>query len=312
METTNEQTPKKKKKFWKIALGMIITGVVGIGGYAAYKLWPRDISVSLDSSSDPIVVTVNTSISPSDLKENYQVVVYNHSNKVHTYLKFDGVSKKVTYEMIHLLDGQRYTFQLMKNDLTIPKSIKWSTPNTYTKPQTIVEEAIKVTYTEVSISRIDVGTPDYERKVWNGVKIMMRDKEQKYSYSIGNMTQDKPVFNGLKPGDYEVVVTNSEGVEDRQPLSLARIENRGTPLTKEQIQSVFDKVSNKLLSVSEAKNMLSVGPVKLANSVQNGEITTLFELLDDAYNYQTKVTIVSFDIDPNTNKIKSGTLKVRI
>lgn len=312
MKTTNEQVPKKKKKLWKIALGVIIASVIGVGGFAAYKLWPREISVSLNGEMNPIEVTVNTSISPTDLKENYQVVVYNQNNKVHTYLKFDGVSKKVTYEKIHLLDGQRYTFQLIKNDLTVPKSIKWSTTNVFTKPQSIVEEKGETKYSEVSIEKIEMGTPDYDKKVWNGVKIIMRDDVQEYTYSIGNKKQNKSVFNGLKPGDYEVVVTNSEGMEDTQPLFLANIENKETPLTNEQVQSVFDKVSKKLLTVSEAKSMLSVGPVKLASSVQDGEINTLFELLDDAYNYQTKVTVVSFDVDPNTNKIKSGTLKVRI
>lgn len=312
METTNEQVLKKKKKLWKIVLGIIIAVVIGAGGFAAYKLWPREISVSLNAEKDPIEVTVNTSISPTDLKENYQVVVYNQNNKVHTYLKFDGVSKKVTYEKIHLLDGQKYTFQLIKNDLTVPKSIKWSTNNVFTKPQSIVEGKEETKYSEVSIEKIEMGTPDYNKKVWNGVKIIMRDDEQEYTYSIGNKKQNEPVFNGLKPGDYEVVVTNSEGVEDTQPLFLANIENKETPLTKEQVQSIFDMVSQKSLSVSEAKSRLSVGPVKLASSVQDGEINTLFELLDDAYNYQTKVTVVSFDVDKNTNKIKSGTLKVRI
>lgn len=312
METTNEQIPKKKKKLWKIVLGIIIAVVIGVGGFAAYKFWPREISVSLNTENDPIEVTVNTSISPTDLKENYQVVVYNQNNKVHTYLKFDGVSKKVTYEKIHLLDGQKYTFQLIKNDLTVPKSIKWSTNNVFTKPQSIVVGKEEIKYSEVSIENIEMGTPDYNKKVWNGVKIIMRDDEQDYTYSIGNKKQNEPVFNGLRPGDYEVVVTNSEGVEDTQPLFLANIENKETPLTKEQVQSVFDKVSKKSLTVSEAKSMLSVGSVKLASSVQDGEIKTLFELLDDAYSYQTKVTVISFDVDPNTNKIKSGTLKVRI
>ena len=286
--------------------------IIGAGGFAAYKLWPREMSVSLNAEDDPIEVIVNTTISPTDLKENYQVVIYNQNNKVHTYLKFDGVSKKVTYEKIHFLDGQKYTFQLIKNDLTVPESVKWSTNNVFTKPQSREEDGEEGKYSEVSIENIEMGTPDYNMKVWNGVKIIMRDEEQEYTYSIGDKKQNEPVFNGLKPGDYEVVVTNSEGGEDTQPLFLANIENKETPLTKEQVQSIFDKVSQKSLSVSEAKSRLSVGPVKLASSVQDGEITTLFELLDDAYNYQTKVTVVSFDVDPNTNKIKSGTLKVRI
>lgn len=313
MNTTKGQSTKKKRKILKTVLEIIAVGVIGVVGYAAYKLWPKEISVSLDSGSDPVVVSVSSSIDPENLKDKYQVVIYDRNNKVHSYLHFDGKTKEVSYSKSHLMDGEKYTFVFERIDRKQIDKLTYRGNMVVDMPIIEIEEDI-VMPTIVSIASVSEGVPDYNKKVWNRITIVMVDNDKSYQYSIGEKRQSTPVFNNIKPGTYTIVVKDEQGNEDSQEIVLPAINPKGDALTLPQVQSIIDKVSSGDIEPSDAQGYLANGNVNLAKPVSSKEsdnIKTLWGVLTEA-KWGTKFKVESFQVDLNTNKIKSGTLKISV
>ena len=158
------------------------------------------------------------------------------------------------------------------------------------------------------IDHIDPGIADHTALVWNKVKVVMK-QDGDFTYSIGDISQTSPEFNGIKPGSYTVTVKNADGVTATQPLVLKDIKKLDPPLTIQQVQDIFDKVSSGKMSASTAQDKLAGGNVNLSKTIQPGDIKTLWgALMEAAMGERFKVN--SFDNDPNTNKIKSGSLSL--
>lgn len=316
VEQKADKTPKKKNLLWL----WITLGVVGALAIVAVVLFlvlgnaSHPISATLTEKGGTIFIELSGE-RPSTLKSDYKVVVYDDNNSVHAPIFFNGSETRVRYSTTNLLEGGCYTFNVERKDGKYIKDLIWTTSNRYcvpvTEPVTVVEAIDTVpapVIVKPEIERITNGVPNSQKGVWNKVVVIMKDTTISYTYTIGDITQKSPEFNGLKPGNYTVTVETADGYSTTAPLLLNSIKKLDAPLTVEEVQAVFDKVSDGSMSASAAQNKLAVGNVNLS-SVIEPDIRTLWGALMEAAMGE-KFKVVSFTNDPNTNKIKSGTLKL--
>ncbi|MGN1156033.1 MAG: hypothetical protein ACI4TK_07635, partial [Agathobacter sp.] len=166
---------------------------------------------------------------------------------------------------------------------------------------------VPITPVKPEIDRIEIGIADNEALVWNKVKVIMK-KSGNFTYTIGDKSQTSPEFNNIKPGSYTVIVKNDNGVSVSQPIVLRDIKKLSPPLSLAQIQDIFDKVSSGTMSATVAQDKLAEGNVNLTRTIQP-DIRTLWGALMEA-SMGEKFRVISFENDPNTNKIKSGSLNL--
>lgn len=256
------------------------------------------ISASMRVNGEVIVIDVD-GVSATALNKEYKVVVYDEQNRPHGTTGFMNKKKFAQYSMVNMMEGQCYTFNLERKDGNSIKNLHWQTSHEYCMPVPPVKP---------EIDHIEPGIADHTALVWNIVTVVMKQDED-FTYSIGNNTQKSPVFNGIKPGSYTVTVKNTDGVKSTQPLVLKDIKKLDPPLTLQQVQDIFDKVASGKMSASTAQDKLAEGNVNLSQTIQPGDIRTLWGALMEAAMGE-KFNVNSFDNDPNTNKIKSGSLSL--
>lgn len=284
------------KKYWIIAAAVLV--VIGL-----IAIWPKGgdkIEASMRVNGDAIVIDV-AGPSATTLNKEYKVVVYDEQNRPHGTTGFMNKRKFAQYSIINMLEGRSYTFNIERKDNKPIKDLRWKTSHVYCVPVAPVRP---------EIDHIEMGIADHTKLVWNKVTIVMK-KEGDFTYSLDGNSQKSPVFNGIKPGSYTVTVKNSEGVTASQPLVLNDIKQLPPPLTLEQVQAIFDKVSSGTMSATAAQVMLAEGNVNLSTPIKQGNIRTLWgALMEAAMGIRFRVN--SFENDPNTNKIKSGSLSLTI
>ena len=257
--------------------------------------------VSMQDKGQVLVLEVKN-VKVANLKKEYRFVVYDETNSMHQTLSFNGKTNLVQYNISHMLSGQCYNFALERKDGKHIDNLRWSTSTQYCVPVPPAPPAKPV------IESIEIGASDSERQVYKKVTIYMKE-EGDYTYVIGDIKQSSPEFTDLKPGEYTVYVSNSDGVKTSQEIILKKIKRLPPPLTLTQIQSVFDKVSSGAMSASVAQDSLANGNVDLSITIQPGDIKTLWGALMQAAMGESFV-VGDFQNNPNTNKIKSGTLKL--
>lgn len=275
-----------------VAVGGIICLIIALTG--------EDKLVASMQVKEGIVSIEVEGVTSTTLNKEYKVAVYDQSNKVHGTAFFKKKKKKVAqYPTMHLLEGQCYTFNVERKDGNAIKKLRWKTGHEYCVPTPPVKP---------EIDHIKSGTQDHENLVWNNVEIVMK-KEGNFTYSIGDKQQSTNVFNNVRPGSYTVIVKNEEGVSTSQPLILKEIKKLPPALTLQEVQDIFDKISNGSMSAATAQDKLAEGNVNLTREVQPGNIKTLWGALMEA-EMGEKFVVNSFENDPNTNKIKSGSLTI--
>lgn len=256
------------------------------------------VTASMRENGAVIVIDVDGP-SASALNKDYKVVVYDEQNRPHGTTEFMNKKKFAQYSMVHMMEGQCYTFNIERKDGKSIKNLQWQTSHVYCKPVPPVKPII------VSIEQ---GVADHTSLVWNKVKIVVKD-DGDFTYSIGGSSQKSPEFNGVKPGNYTAVVENVAGVTATQSFVLQNITKLDPPLTLQQVQDIFDKVSSGKMEFTPALKKLAVGNVDLKKIIQPGDIKTLNGALIEA-SMGVRFKVNSFDNDPNTNKIKSGSLSL--
>ena len=290
-------TSGPRKKTWIIVvtvLGAIflLALLFNIGG------GDDKITASMRVNGEVIIIDVDGP-SATALNKEYKVVVYDAQNCPHSTTGFINKKKFAQYSMVNMMEGQCYTFNLERKDGNSIKNLHWQTSHEYCVPIPPVKPVI---------DHIEHGKADHTALVWNGVKVVMK-QDGDFTYSIGGNSQTSPEFNGVKPGDYTVTVKNADGVTATQPLVLKDIKKLDLPLTLQQVQDIFDKVSSQKMSASTAQDKLAEGNVNLSRTIQPGDIKTLWGALMEAAMGES-FRVNGFDNDPNTNKIKSGSLSL--
>lgn len=285
---------------WKIIgiIGGILVAVIII----ILFILPSDQPIASMQDKGHVLVLEVKNVKEAKLQKEYRFVVYDETNSMHQVLNFNGKTNLVQYDVSYMLLGQCYNFALERKDGKRIENLKWSTSTQYCVPVPPAPPAKPV------IESIEIGASDPERQVYKKVTIYMKE-EGDYTYVIGDIKQSSPEFTDLKPGEYTVYVSNSDGVETSQEIILKKIKRLPPPLTLTQIQSVFDKVSSGAMSASVAQDSLANGNVDLLITIQPGDIKTLWGALMEAAMGESFV-VGGFQNNPSTNKIKSGTLKL--
>ena len=278
----------------KVVIAGVILGVVWL---VISFLAGGDNKLEAELSDKNGTITINVDgISASSLSKEYQVVIFDDQNNRHNVLAFDQ-NKSAHYAVRNLLQGQCYTFQVARKD-NKSFDIRWETSNIYCVPVPPISPVI---------DRIEPGVADHNKLVWNGIKIVMKEQGD-FTYKLDDIAQSQPIFNNIKPGNHIVEVANAAGVSVTQPLYLSDIKQLSPPLTLQQVQNIFNQVSSGNLSATDAQAKLAVGNVDLSVTIWP-DIKTLWGALMEA-EMGAQFNVVSFDNDPTTNKIKSGTLKI--
>lgn len=278
---------------------IIAVAALGIIGLMALLIHDGDkIDASMRVIGEVIVIDIEGP-SATTLNKEYKVVVYDGQNRSHGIASFVNKKKMAQYSTMNMMEGQCYTFNIERKDGKTIKNLHWRTSHDYCVPTPPVKP---------EIDHIEHGTADHNDLVWNKVKVVMK-QDGNFTYSIGGKTQNSPEFNGVKPGSYTVTVRNADGVTATQPLVLKDIKKLDPPLTLQQVQDIFDKVSVGSMTASAAQDKLAEGNVNLSQAIQPGDIKTLWGALMDAAMGE-RFRVNSFDNDPNTNKIKSGSLSL--
>lgn len=275
----------------------VVGAILGIVGIAIALLAGGDNKLEAELSDKNGTITINVDgISASSLSKEYKVVIFDDQNNRHNELAFDK-NKSAHYAVRNLLQGQRYTFQVARKD-NKSFDIRWKTSNIYCVPVPPISPII---------DRIETGVPDHNKLVWKGIKIVMKEQGD-FTYKLDDITQSQPIFDNIKPGNHIVEVTNAAGVSVSQPLYLSDIKQLPPSLTLQQVQDIFNQVSSGKMSAADAQAKLAVGNVNLSVTIRP-DIKTLWGALMEA-EMGVQFNVVSFDNDPTTNKIKSGTLKI--
>lgn len=284
---------------WKY-VGIAIAILVVIIALFAIPRKEDKLTASLSKNGDNIVIKVD-GVSASILSKNYKVLVFDNRNREHGSTHFLVTKKVATYPIRKMLEGQCYTFNITTKEGKLIQNVEWdSNGNEYCAPTIPVFP---------EIDHIEIGVADHINLVWNDIKVVMVNEGQFFYSIIDGQFQSSPIFNNIQPGSYMIVVKNKEGVSVSHPLILNDIKKLAPPLTLQEVQDIFDKVADGSMSASAAQDKLAEGNVNLARAIQPGNIRTLWGVLMEAA-MGVKFKVNSFENDPNTNKIKSGTLKI--
>lgn len=285
---------------------------VAAGIFAALILliliWP---SAEYKAELKPDLVTGDVTIEISGLSKSkakqYKVAVF-RGTQMENILNITA-SGKVVYSAYQMLESECYTFSIVKaKGHNVAKEVKWGTQNTYCKPLPPPEDEAPVASYSTEWNR---NTKPYTHILT--IHVSNRDRLGEIIYSIDGRSQRDSVFQGLAPGEYEVVV-RSGSKSTTLTVHLGKISDPRKPITKAEVQAVLDQVARGDISAGEAKDRISVGEVRLAAPVDG--ISSLWEVLHELE--QGAVTgdnlqyiVVDFKVNQTTGLIQSGTLKLR-
>lgn len=292
--TTARSGPKLDMKWILIAVAILfVIGLISIIGGGEKKM---EAKLSVEHGLISIEVEGPNAVT---LFSDYKVVIFDDQNQQHGQaIGFFKKKKVAQYSVMQLLEGHCYTFNIERKDGKPINNLVWNTSHEYCVPAAPVKPEIE---------RIEIGIADHEKLVWNHVKVIMK-KQGIFTYTIGNQSQSSNEFNNLKPGTYMVKVENEEGISTSQSIVLKDIVQLAPPLTLAQVQEIFDKVSSGGMSASAAQEKLAEGNVDLEKTIEP-DIKTLWGALMEA-SMGERFKVNHFDNDPNTNKIKSGSLNL--
>lgn len=206
------------------------------------------------------------------------------------------------FEKIRMLEGNCYNFRIIDKNGK-PVEVRWTTSTQYCKGTSRPPIFGSPAFTVVV---------DREKKVYT-VTIHIADTSSAEEFAIGDNWQSSAVFMNIKPGSYTIYAKNSDGVTE-QPMFLKDIKDLGKPLTLAEIQAVLDAVSSGRMEPSAAQEKLADGYVNLKRVVESPDgdtLKTLNGVLQEA-GLGTKFRVNGFVNDPNTNKIKPGSLDISL
>ena len=267
----------------------------------------RVIEPELKVESGIVRVSIRN-VSAHRLKSDYNVQVI-FEQDVLGNMGYNTKTNEFNYDASNLLVGNCYTFRVVTKRGEPVERVQWKTPN-----QHCVEAPPPAPSFDLDC------TPNEETKKYT-VTIIVDDTSyaDQFAFVPANTDplditwQPSNEFKNVEPGDYIAYARNGSGYNSK-PQYLPMIKKKPRPLTAGQIQSVLDAVSSGRMTVSSAQDSIACGNVDLRTSIrtsEGGSINTLFSVLQEA-SWGTHFRLNGFQNDPNTNKIKSGSLDVSV
>ena len=270
-------------------------------------LWPKDY-LELELSYDNVnnVTITADGYSYKKLSSDYVIEVIDGSSLTQVTIIQFRKDKTAYLSANNMLAGTCYNFNLKhkKGKAINSKEYRWKGNNRFCMP----EESPCIAFGLVTISTVHVanrvnGTYSVTITLQNVDDKIDKDRIE---YIIDGQKQNSNVFEGIKPGTYQIDV-NYVGCIMSTTLILNEIEPLKI-LTLQEARDIFNKVRLGSMSVGVAYELLAEGSVDLKNSID--EYNKLFDILMDISAFGLEYKIVSFDVDKNTGKIKSGTLVI--
>lgn len=300
--TNIKQLGGSKKWIYIISVLIIIIAVVLV-------LFKQCIGIDTFNAkliSDSENVTIKVSGVSSETLENYKVQVMQGTDEVNL-CNFSGNS--AIWSLQHALAGRCYDFRIIDQNGK-PANVQWDDNNNrYCHPEDTTEPN-----TPLSIASIMyTADPDYKSRTYK-VTITLSDGSNADEYAIDGKWQKNNIFNGIKDGTHKLEARLAKDKKD-QDITLQIIPPQPPkPLGKTDINNIFNSVTNGNLSQGGAQNKLAAGNVNLKKAIKmagGNTLTTLTDVLQEAEE-GSRFEVINFQLDPKTNKIKSGTLEIAI
>lgn len=291
-------------KIVTIAVAIIILIILllkGCGG--SDKLTVRKIE-------DGVSVKIEASGVNKNRLKDYKVQMLLGTDVLDTK-KFNSKSGLAVFPYEIMLENTCYNFRVVYKDGKPVENIHWITSTQCCPPESPTAPVI--------VSADPTGT-DRDKKVYT-VTIIIADSSNADSYSLlpdgiepsDDSWQSDNVFKNIKPGSYTAYAKNGMMVGS-YPKFYKDIKELPKELTLPEVQKILDAVCAGTMNPSVAQDKLADGSVDLANPViseDGGTISTLFNVLTEA-SQGVCFKVNSFQNDPNTNKIKSGSLNISL
>lgn len=293
-------------KIAAIAVAVIILIILLLKGCGGNS----DLTVRLIDEK-PVVKIELSGVNKNRLKD-YKVQMLLGTDVLDTR-KFNPKSGLAIFPYEIMLPSTCYNFRIVYKDGKPVENMRWITTT-----QKCMPEKEKLPEAPV-ISEIEQ-IVDRDNKVYT-VTIIIADSSNADSYSLllegvepsDDSWQSDNVFKNIKPGSYTAYAKNGMMVGS-YPVFYGDITELPKELTLQEIQKILDAVCAGSMSPSVAQDKLAAGNVNLTNPViseDGGTISTLFAVLTEA-SQGVCFKVNSFQNDPNTNKIKSGTLNISL
>lgn len=262
----------------------------------------NEIVVSMTEEPQQLLISVE---GIKNLKD-YEIKVFNNTEEQDS-IGFNG-TKQATYSYMKMLEGECYSFQLYRKDRKPIKKLTWATTNEYCKNEELVP---------LEIDSISSSYSCDNKGYTVNIKVKDVKKLKKVSYSLvckkGNINKEQEKSSFFIPftdtTDWEFEVSVSASNSENTVTQIGFLKKLNKTLKKKDVQKIIDKVSKGTMSASTAQSQLANGTVKLVQTVSN--ISTLWGVLQEA-SFGTTFFVDGVEINPCTNTIRSGTLKVRI
>lgn len=324
-----------------IALALVLIGII------LYYYFNQSIKIDMkyNESKCRLEFTIVESVINKN-REDYKIDVY-CDNKIFDSIFFDGDSHAY-YGDERMIDGVWYEFFLKRidgDDIEM-KKMGWSEKDIKTEKYELKvsnnsgrfrlvgdNEVSQNSDTDQSFSTDDsqsfktllscnpkpiLEKKQYEITIEENGKPMSGYEGLKFECE-GKEYDSNPFYISAPDKDKNIEITVSASNISKSSVILVNVEpiseesekQKVSPaLTKEDVQSIIDDVTDGKNSSGYAQGKLARGSVFLKKPVGNGIITLWDVLVSASVGY--KFEVVSFEIDTNTNKIKSGTLEVVI
>ncbi len=292
-------------KIVAIAVAIIILIILllkGCGG--SDKLTVRKIE-------DGVSVKIEASGVNKNRLKDYKVQMLLGTDVLDTR-KFNSKSGLAVFPGI-MLSGTCCNFRVVYKDGKPVENIHWITSTQYCPS----EDPIGPEKPNIADIKVD---PDRDNKVYT-VTIIIADSSTADSYSLlpkgtepsEDSWQSDNVFKNIEPGSYTAYAKNGSKIDERETV-FHDIKELPKELTLPEVQKILDAVCAGTMNPSVAHDKLADGYVDLANPViseDGGIIESLLNVLTEA-SQGVCFKVNSFKNDPNTNKIKSGTLNISL
>lgn len=327
----------------KFIIAILIALAMVLIGFVLYYYFNQSIKIDMkyDESKCQLSFTIKENVIAKNI-EDYKIEVW-CDNKIFDTILF-GEDSHAYYGDERMIDGKWYDFYLKLIDGDDIEKMLWPEKNVDTKKYKLeVEEdkfgrfylkgdgagppeqdAVQDTTLAEGLSfkiPISCNTKPIPEKKQHEITVVENGMNM-YNYEglkfecDGIEYNSNPFYIAAPQKEKEIEVKVSANNVSNSPIILQLIigpiqekQNLPPALTKEEVQSVIDSVSRGIEKGKDAQNKLAAGSVTLKKTIKEIGISTLWDVLEyasDGYKFK----VVSFEIDSNTNKIKSGTLVV--
>ena len=267
------------------------------------------LEAKLESSDSEVCIIVG-GVEKSKLS-SFKVQVLDGATEVGC-IDIDATEGKATWSLQHALPGLCYNFRIL-DKAGDPARVDWTTENRYCMEdvEDDDEDVVLADLPDIEYTAV----PNRKTKKYS-VQLTLNNGSNAFEWAIDAAWQKSNSFNDIMPGEHTIAAKlGNDKVETI--INLPDIDQNMPPeLTKEEIDNVFRNVANGNMSQGSAQQKLAPGRrVDLKNVIVMSDgtrLATLTDVLQEAEQSESKFEVIDFQLDPNTNKIKTKTLSIRV